>query len=203
MERTDLAREIHHRVKNNLQIIASILRLQMRRNDSPAAQEALADAVHRILGMVQVHDLLSRAEEDEVDLRELAERILDLDVQTFLMPGQVIRHEVRGEGRTLPAATATSVALAVNELVVNALKHAFQGRKEGRVDIELSDDGVSVRVSVIDDGVGVPPGFTLVGSSNLGLRLVQSIVREDLKGEVEVRGGAGTRVALRFPVPRR
>jgi two-component sensor histidine kinase len=193
----EFAREIHHRVKNNLQIIASILRLQMRRQDSPAAQEALADAIHRILGMVQVHDLLSRAEAEEVELRELLERILELDIQTFLLPGQVIRHEVRGERRMVAAGTAASVALAVNELVINALKHAFPGRKEGRVDIELTGDGVIVA----DDGVGLPPSFTLVGSANLGLRLVQSIVREDLKGAIELRSEGGTRVALRFPSP--
>lgn len=128
-DRTELAREIHHRVKNNLQIIASILRLQMRREDSPAAQEALSGAIHRILGMVQVHDLLSRAEAREVELKELLDRLLDLNVQTFLLPGMTIRHEVRGEKTTVDADTALSVTLAANELIVNALKHAFAGRK--------------------------------------------------------------------------
>lgn len=202
MEETEArSREIHHRVKNNLQIIASILRLQMRRQDSPAAQEALADAIHRLTGMVQVHELLARSDRDEVDLRELLERILDLDVQAFLMPGQVIRHEVRGENIVVAADQAAHVALAVNEVVVNALKHAFAGRKEGRLDVELIREGAQIRVGVIDDGVGLPAGFTLAGSSNLGLRLVQSIVRDDLGGSLEFASKGGTKVDMRMKSP--
>jgi len=198
MERT---REIHHRVKNNLQIIASILRLQMRGQKSPAAQEALADAVHRLMGMVQVHELLSRSEAEEVDLRELVERILELDVQTFLLPGQVIRHEVRGEPTVVPADRAAHLAVAVNELIINALKHAFRGRREGRVDVELRREGSTLRLEIVDDGVGLPTDFTPAGSSSLGLRLVQSIVRDDLQGTVGFRSEGGTRVDIRLSAP--
>lgn len=196
---TGRAGEIHHRVKNNLQIIASILRLQIRREESPAAQNALSGAIHRIMGMVQVHDLLSRSDADRVDLRDLLERLLDLNVQTFLLPGQVIRHRVHGKPTPVDADVALNVALAANELVVNALKHAFPGRKEGRVDVRVARDGDRMEISVADDGIGLPQDFTLTGSSNLGLRLVRSVVRDDLKGAFELVSDKGTRSVLRFP----
>ena len=197
--RLDGTREIHHRVKNNLQIIASILRLQMRREGSVSAQTALGGAITRIMGMVQVHDLLSQTDARRVDLRELLERLLDLNVQAFMMPGQAIRPKTAGASVVVDADRAVALALAANELVVNALKHAFAGRREGTIEAEVRADGRNVRVSVEDDGVGLPPGFTLSGSSNLGLRLVQSVAHEDLQGEFSIAPGRrGTRAEIRF-----
>ncbi len=200
-EHSRVVREIHHRVKNNLQIITSIMRLQMRQEDSPAAQTALSGAIQRLMGMMQVHDLLARVDISSVNMGDLLGRILDLNIQTFLLPGQVIRHEVRGPEISLPPDPALSVALAVNELIINAVRHGFAGRKEGRVDIELSDGGGEVEVKVVDDGHGLPEGFSLVGSSNLGLRLVRSVVQEDLKGKFEMNSSDGTVALIRFPAP--
>jgi len=196
----DLVREIHHRVKNNLQIIASILRLQMRREDSPAAQNALAGAIHRILGMVQVHDLLSRADESVIDLRELLGRLVDLNIQTFLLPGQVIRHQVIGDPSPIPAEAALNVAVAANELIVNSLKHAFPGKKEGRIDVTLAREAGSLRIEIRDDGAGLPENFTLTGSPQLGLRLVRSILGDDLKGSFELISDHGTLARLTLPL---
>ena len=123
-DKADVAREIHHRVKNNLQIIASILRLQMRGEESPAAQSALSGAINRINGMVQVHDLLSRTDAKTVDLKELLERLVDLNIQTFLLPGQVIHHKVTGISNRVDADTALNVTLAAN---VTIAERAFLG----------------------------------------------------------------------------
>jgi len=197
--RLDGTREIHHRVKNNLQIIASILRLQMRREDSVSAQTALGGAITRIMGMVQVHDLLSQKDAPRVDLRELLERLLDLNVQAFMMPGQAIRPRTLGASVVVDADRAVSLALAANELIVNALKHAFAGRREGTIEAAVEARGREVRVWIEDDGVGLPGGFTLSGSSNLGLRLVQSVAHEDLGGEFAIAPGRrGTRAEIRF-----
>jgi two-component sensor histidine kinase len=197
--RLDGTREIHHRVKNNLQIIASILRLQMRREESVSAQTALGGAITRIMGMVQVHDLLSQKDARRVDLRELLERLLDLNVQAFMMPGQAIRPRTTGPSVVVDADRAVSLALAANELIVNALKHAFAGRREGTIEARLEAGGREIRVSIEDDGVGLPSGFTLPGGSNLGLQLVQSVVREDLGGEFWLGAGTrGARAEVRF-----
>jgi two-component sensor histidine kinase len=197
--RLDGTREIHHRVKNNLQIIASVLRLQMRREDSVSAQTALGGAITRIMGMVQVHDLLSQKDARRLDLRELLERLLDLNVQAFMMPGQAIRPKTTGESVVVDADQAVSLALAANELIVNALKHAFAGRREGTIEAHVEARGRDVEVSIEDDGVGLPEGFTLSGSSNLGLRLVQSVAREDLHGEFSIAPGRrGARAEIRF-----
>jgi len=195
----DGAREIHHRVKNNLQIIASILRLQMRREDSVSAQTALGGAITRILGMVQVHDLLARADARRVDLRELLERLLELNLQTFMMPGQAIKPKISGASVVVGADRAVSLALAANELIVNALKHAFGGRREGAIEARVAVEGKDVTVTIADDGVGLPADFTLEGSSNLGLRLVQSVVRDDLRGEFSVvPAKRGSAAVIRF-----
>jgi len=197
--RLDGTREIHHRVKNNLQIIASILRLQMRREDSVSAQTALGGAITRIMGMVQVHDLLSQKDARRVDLRELLERLLDLNVQAFMMPGQTIRPKASGPSVVVDADKAVALALASNELIVNALKHAFRSRREGTIEARVSARGKDVGVTIEDDGEGLPQGFTLAGSSNLGLRLVQSVVRDDLKGHFEHAPVArGTSAVIRF-----
>jgi len=197
--RLDGTREIHHRVKNNLQIIASILRLQMRREDSVSAQTALGGAITRIMGMVQVHDLLSQTDARRLDLGELLERLLDLNIQAFMLPGQAIRPKTTGGSVVVDADQAVPLALAANELVVNALKHAFAGRREGTIEAAVEAQGREVRVRIEDDGVGLPPGFTLSGSSNLGLRLVQSVAREDLRGEFAIAPGRrGTRAEIRF-----
>lgn len=197
--RLDGTREIHHRVKNNLQIIASILRLQMRREESLSAQTALGGAITRIMGMVQVHDLLAQEEVPRVDLRELLGRLLDLNVQAFMMPGQTIRPVTTGQAVVVSGDKAVSIALAANELIVNGLKHAFRGRREGKIEARVSSEGGEVAVQVEDDGVGLPPGFTLAAGSNLGLRLVQSVVRDDLRGEFTLLPGKrGTSAAIRF-----
>lgn len=189
-------------VKNNLQNIASLLRQQMHREASPSAQEALGGAVRRLSGMVQVHDLLSRVEGGAVDLTELLDRLLHLNIQTFLPPGETILHGVRGDRVVLNADTATSVALAANELIINAIKHAFPGRRVGRLDVRVTQSAGELSVEVSDDGVGLPKSFDPASNANLGLRLVQSVVQSDLKGTLQFSGNRGTRVVFRFPQPR-
>ena len=198
------AREIHHRVKNSLQVIASILRLQMRREPSTEAQQALSGAIQRILGLVQVHELLSNDDRSEVPLRELLARLLALNTEHFLMPGQVIHPSVEGPELSVDAVAAQSIGIIVNELIVNALKHAFSGAEEGRLVARARLGEGRLEIEVADDGTGLPPDFTLTGDSNLGLRLVRSILGEDLLGEFDLRRDGGWTVArLRFPWPLR
>jgi two-component sensor histidine kinase len=209
----DAAREIHHRVKNNLQIIASILRLQMRREGSIEAQLALGGAVNRILGMVEVHDLLAHApappkrlrrregaDARRVDLAEMLRRLLALHTQTFLAPGQTVRTSVKGPKTMVDADRALALSLAANELVVNAFKHAFAGRRQGALEATVDRAGGRLSIAISDDGKGLPPDFSMTGSSHLGLRLVRAVVEEDLKGTFSLTAGTkGARATVSIP----
>jgi two-component sensor histidine kinase len=177
------AYEIHHRVKNNLQVIASILRLQIRRETSEDARQALAGAINRILGMAVVHDLLAQEGGRRVHFKEFLQRIIGLTLETYAHPGQTVRSRVEGAPITLDVDVAIPLAVAANELIINTMKHAFRDRTEGGVVAVLRRDGGMLEVTIADDGAGLPPAFLLYDQSHLGLRIVRGIVQDDLKGQ--------------------
>ena len=109
----------------------------MRREESPSAQTALASAVNRIMGMVEVHNLLAKSTMNKINIKELISSLLELNIQTFLMPGQVIKTKVSGADISLTADRSLSIALVANELIINALKHAFSGRDRGRLEANI------------------------------------------------------------------
>lgn len=195
--------EIHHRVKNNLQVIASILRLQLRRESSAAAQDALNGAVNRILGMAVVHDLLAHEDGRRVHLRELLQHLLDLTIESFSLPGQAIRASVEGREVALNVDLAIPLAVAANELIINTMKHAFRGRETGAVRAILQKNGDWVELSIADDGHGLPPAFLLYDQTHLGLRIVRGIIQDDLKGQFAIEGGHGTTATIRVSLPAR
>ncbi len=174
--------EIHHRVKNNLQTVASLLRLQARAIDDPAAERALEESVHRILSIAAVHDLLTTSQHDDVDCAGLIGRL-----EAMLGQGLGGREvDSRLQPVVLPGQRATAVALVFCELFQNALEH---GR--GRISVELVRDGGSIVMSVGDEGQGPPPG----PRQGLGLTIAAALVREELRGRIDLRGKA----VVRFP----
>lgn len=195
--------EIHHRVKNNLQVIASILRLQLRRESSVAAQEALAGAVNRILGMAVIHDLLAQEGGHRVRFKELLQRLLDLTLESFAHPGQTIAASAEGDDIDLEVDLAIPLAVAANELIINVMKHAFRGRGVGRVVAAVRREGTLFMLTMTDDGHGLPPAFLLYDQTHLGLRIVRGIVQDDLKGQFAIEGGHGTTATIRVPMPAR
>lgn len=192
-------REVHHRVKNNLQTMASLLRLQMRQVDSPAAKEALGTAVNRILSMATVHELLARENHDAVEVVPLLRRITEENLQNFLLPGQEVEHRIEAEAVRLPQRQATALALVVNELVVNALKHAFPGGRKGHIDISLREREGSWALTVADNGVGIAASVPLQPPETLGIKIVQTLCRGDLRGDISFRRSPGTTVTITFP----
>jgi two-component sensor histidine kinase/putative methionine-R-sulfoxide reductase with GAF domain len=180
-----LAQEIHHRVKNNLQTVASMLRLQAR---SPGTdpRRALEDSVNRILAIAAVHEVLTERREDDVDLAELIERLRRMLVQGL---GAGKRVEARVEPVSLAGARATALALVFSELLQNALEHGGE-----RVEIELSRRNGEVLLAVADDGDGV--GEAKLGT---GLSIVQALVRDELKGTLRLAGERGLRAEVSFP----
>jgi two-component sensor histidine kinase len=198
-----MIQEIHHRVKNNLQTIASLLRMQSRRVEDPAAHAIIDEAVGRILSVAVVHEFLSHDEGSVISIREVAQRIVNHTIQGILDPEKGIQLALRGGGFSLVAQQATACALVINELLQNAVEHGFADRSGGTIIVNLlAEDGNAV-IEIADDGEGLPPDFDLDRSSSLGLRIVQTLVREDLKGTFELTDSTtnsrGVRAFVRFP----
>lgn len=193
-------REVHHRVKNNLQTIASLLRIQARRTDSEAAAHALAEAVDRVSSMAVVHELLAASTEEYVDFAQAARTVVDMVRQGLAGRSSAIDVTVEGATGQVPASTATSLALVTAELVHNAIEHGIADRGEGVVRVTMRRLPSELHIVVRDDGAGLPEGFELASSANLGLAIVRTVVEDDLRGTLSFGGGRGTTVTIRVPV---
>ena len=180
-----LAQEIHHRVKNNLQTVASLLRLQAR---APGvdARKALDDSVNRILAIAAVHEVLTEHREDDVELGELIDRL-----RAMLVQGLVVGKEVEAElgSVSLAGHRATALALVFSELFQNALEHGGS-----KVRIELSRRGGDVALAIEDDGGGMGSG-----ADGTGLSIVRALVRDELGGSLTLAGAPGLRAEVVFP----
>jgi two-component sensor histidine kinase/putative methionine-R-sulfoxide reductase with GAF domain len=195
-----VVREMHHRVKNNLQTIAMLLRLQMSSASEARAADVLAETINRILSIAAVHETLSEQGLRVVDVKSVLERVTRSIGETMLTAGQDISITVSGDRLVLPSREATSLALATSELVQNALKHAFAGRSQGQVRVRLRAGPAESEVLVADDGVGDSRQPTR--TQGLGLQIVEALVHDDLKGCFERSASpAGTRALIRFPNP--
>jgi two-component sensor histidine kinase len=189
-----IIQEVHHRVKNNLQNIAAILRIQARRAQSEEARQHLTEAVNRVLSMSVIHEFLSQDEHRPINVRDVCQRIAAQVQQVSGNLEQEITIQVQGTNIRLPASQATPMAMVVNELLLNAVEHGLAGRPRGRILIQLDDLGDSVALTVEDDGHGLPPDFSLhQAGGSLGLHIVQTLVTDDLKGSfrMESIGAAG------------
>src|SRR5581483_11295535 len=201
--KTAMIQEIHHRVKNNLQTIAALLRLQARRTGNSEVSEQLRESIGRILSIAVVHEFLSHEETSVINIHEVSNRILAEVRNGVLDRSRPINLSLEG-ARTflLPAQQATSCALIVNELVQNAAEHAFVGMPGGSIVVTLAEQGDSLYIEISDDGRGLPPDFDPVSQGGLGLQIVRSLVHEDLKGEFELlprKNGEGVQAVVSFP----
>lgn len=182
-------KELHHRVKNNLQTIASLLRLQARRVDNQETKVVLNETISRILSISATHQLLSQNGEDKVSLREVLNTVKSNAIQPFFRPDLKMSLEIQGDDVTVDSDIATSVALIVNELLQNSMKYAFQDRSTGNISITIRKGKVYSTLTVEDDGVGFDIDKTRAGS--LGLNIVRSIVTDKLHGRLVIHSGEG------------
>ncbi len=193
-----VVREMHHRVKNNLQTIAMLLRLQMSAARNLRAQDVLAETINRILSIAAVHETLSEQGLRVVDVKNVVERVTRSIGETMLTAGQGISITVTGDRLVLPSREATSLSLATNELVQNAVEHAFAGRDSGRILVQLQVGPGESAVIVEDNGIG--NARMQSPTKGLGLQIVEALVHDDLKGRFElIASPAGTQAILRFP----
>jgi two-component sensor histidine kinase/putative methionine-R-sulfoxide reductase with GAF domain len=195
-----VVREMHHRVKNNLQTVAMLLRLQKSAARGLSAEDVLNETINRILSIAAVHETLSEQGLRVVDVRNVMERVVRSVGETMLGAGKKIELEVCGDRLILPSREATSLALATSELVQNAIKHAFPGLERGRIQVQLQAGSGENQVSVEDDGIGSAGSPS--STKGLGLQIVEALVSEDLKGRLEfVSTPQGIRAVIRFPAP--
>jgi two-component sensor histidine kinase len=199
-EREVLLQEIHHRVKNNLQVVSSLISMQMRRLPDAAGRRALGECRNRVHAMALIHDKLYQAENHaSVPFAEYAQRLaMDVLGASEASPARVTL-ELAFEDVPMTVDRAIPCGLILNELITNALKHAFPEGRRGTIGIAFERvEGSRLRLAVWDDGAGLPPGTDLRRSPSLGMHLVFMLAQQ-LDGAVEVGSEGGTRFELTFP----
>jgi two-component sensor histidine kinase len=207
-------REVHHRVKNNLQTISSLLRLQARRLAPGEGQEALREAERRVRSIAVVHEILSREPGDEVPFDEIVGSLVRM-AEDSALSGHGVTIQVTGDIGEVGADVATPLAVVLAELLQNAVEHAFpsngtdgaqaaegegEGTEIGHVDLVLANDGRRLTLQVRDDGVGLPAGFDIEATKSLGLSIVRDLVTGQLEGTIIMESRGGTLVTLDIPV---
>ncbi|MEY4032211.1 MAG: hypothetical protein RL573_1123, partial [Actinomycetota bacterium] len=204
-------------VKNNLQTISSLLRLQGRRLESAEAKAAVAESVRRIRTIALVHETLSREPGDDVAFIEIVRPLLRLVEESLQSPDRPMRFTVVGDGGRLPATIATPLSVVLTELLQNSIDHGFpEGEGGGNVVVSLSHDDAELAITVVDDGRGIAPNFDLGAQTGLGLSIVRTLVTTELAGSIDMRqatsselqsvdlsprpGNSGTVIELRVPL---
>ena len=194
-------KEIHHRVKNNLQTVSGLLRLQMRRTHIDEVKRVYRDSIQRINSIAIIHEMLAYEGQDSIRFREVADRIAKNMISSITRPDQLVNIDLRGDDLTLPSEKATTLALIVNELIQNCVTHAFGDRQEGHIDIVLRANNQLVQVRVADDGIGIGSLADIDPKEHLGLKIVETLVQENLGGVLEIIDtGVGTEAQITFPL---
>lgn len=191
-------KEMHHRVKNSLQTIASLLRLQSRRTRSSEAKKVLGESMNRILAIASTHELLAKEGIDQVNIRDVLENIKDNTLRYSLKPAMNVVVELKGEGFLVASEISTAVSLVVSELLHNSLQYAFdEERKDGRIVIEIIHNKNKSHISVTDNGKGFD--INNVREDSLGLSIVFSTIKDKLKGKINVSSSSdGTSIGFDF-----
>ena len=194
-------KEIHHRVKNNLQTIASLLRLQERRAQCSETRLVLRDCINRVNSIALVHEFLSQQDNGVIDIAQAARGIYEAIMSSMVAPNLNLRTSFTAEAANLPSEQATSVALILNELLQNAVEHGFENKETGCLDVAFTVLDDHYELCVEDDGWGLPEGFEISSSKSLGLKIIKIMVESDLKGRftLEPRPAGGTKACVYIP----
>ena len=201
-EKEVMLREIHHRVKNNLQVVSSLLNMQARNAKDKDTIRILSESRDRIITMSLIHSQLYEGSDlAEINMKKFVDRLLGQLLQSYQVGSARIARVIRVDDYPLPISVAVPVGLIINELLSNALKHAFEGRDEGKIEVSLtaSEDG-RIHLTVSDDGVGLPPGFDIDESKTLGLRLVKILTEDQLQGTLKVTSDGGATFKMEFDI---
>ena len=201
IEKSTVVKEIHHRVKNNLQTITSLLRMQMRRTDSKFIQKAFNESINRILSIAIIHEALSKEDLECVNLKQTVYTIMNMIISNMVEPHKLILGEIYGKDFYLSANYASYLSLCVTELIQNSIEHGFKNANNGLVKVNILEENSQIVISVMDNGSGFSPGKT-TNESSLGMTIVNTIIHQKLKGKFSIESSSkGTIAHIRFPKP--
>lgn len=202
-EKEVLLKEIHHRVKNNMQIISSLLYLQSRYSTDERTQGVLADCQNRVQSMALVHDRLCESRDiAALDFREYIRKLVEDLARSYNLNDQRIKLITDVDSTSIEPDPAIYCGLIINELVSNSLKHAFPGGRSGEIRVAFHSVGEEIELLVSDNGVGIPEGVDIKDTRTLGLRLVTMLAEDQLRGTISLRRSGGTEFRIKFKYPR-
>lgn len=199
--KTVVIKEIHHRVKNNLQTIASLLRLQARRAQSQETKAVLRDCVGRVNSIAIVHEYLSQQDSGLIDVDKVAKGIYQAIISSMLSPDFQLRATFKADATRLSSEKATSIALILNEMLQNSIEHGFEGRKSGMLDVNFSRVGDNYELVIQDDGVGLPQGVDIFATKSLGLKIIKTMSESDLHGKFTIVNAADGGTIAKVVIP--
>jgi PAS domain S-box-containing protein len=202
-EKEVLLKEVHHRVKNNLQVISSLLHLQSQHAADQRSVRLFQESQDRVRSMALVHERLYHSKDlSQVDFTTYIENLAAHLFSSHQVDSDSIHLTVDAQGVTLPIEAAVPCGLLLNELISNCLKHAYRGRDRGRIQVTLrAVEGSEVLLAVSDDGVGFPPGVEPQAGASFGMQLIADLV-EQLHGTIRISRETGTSIRILFPVRR-
>jgi PAS domain S-box-containing protein len=200
-EKETLLREIHHRVKNNLQLISGLLDMTRLRSSDAPTNSVLTDIMLKIQTMAQIHTRLYESKQfGKISITDQCRDQVTALSNIYSHKGHEISCEINPEEVFLPVDQALPCALVVNEILSNAYKHAFKGRKTGTIEISAVQVNGQIRITIRDNGVGLPADFDISRSNSLGLKLIRTLVQHQLKGTLTFKSQNGTEISMEFPV---
>ncbi|MDO8873106.1 MAG: histidine kinase dimerization/phosphoacceptor domain -containing protein [Methanoregula sp.] len=200
-EKETLLREIHHRVKNNLQLISGLLDMTRMSSSDESTNSILTDIMLKIQTMAQIHTRLYESKQfGKINITDQCRDQVTALSNIFSHKGHEISCEINPEEVFLPVDQALPCALVLNEILSNAYKHAFKGRKTGKIEISALQVNGQIRIAICDNGVGLPDNFEIGRSNSLGITLIRTIVQHQLKGSLMFKSQNGTKISIEFPV---
>jgi PAS domain S-box-containing protein len=200
-EKETLLHEVHHRVKNNMQVINSLLKLQSNNIEDVQTKEILKDSQSRVYAMSAVHETLHGSERlSEIDLKAYLSKITTSVFQTYSTDHRKVKLNSNVDNSPINLNQAYPLGLVINELMSNSLKYAFPDNREGEVSVSLKKLDKELELTIADDGIGIPDGLDWKNSKSLGLKLVRTLVEKQLDGSIDVERNNGTKFTIKFNI---
>ena len=194
--KNSIIKEVHHRVKNHLQTVAGLLRMEARRSSLPDVKQALQEGINRIESMALVHDIVSHYDEDYIGIRSIYDELCRLLRMSMVRQDQEVTFTYSGEDMLISSHMASYVSLIINELITNSLEHGLDGNR-GNVHLAVTDAGSTIKLAFTDNGKGLPSDFSVSSNKRLGLTIINNLVTHELKGSLSIENtGTGVLVTI-------
>jgi len=201
-EKQTLIDEIHHRVKNNMAVMASLLKMQINTEENQRVKDALKEILGRVYSMSAIHENLHHSEQlSAIDLKDYLSKLSSMLLQTYSIDTEKIALDIEAPHLKIDIEQANPLGLVLNELISNSLKYAFPGDKKGTISIKLDQkNGQNAELIIKDDGVGMPKDFDWKTADSLGLKLVRTLVEHQLDGSIDMESENGTQFTIKFDI---